>query len=135
MARIPDKRNAEIFSARSADVKGIIRPADGKTDAENAEDYKDIPPLDTWLRSSLLGMHNKRSATGAGDQAVLVVRADLLYRYPNTAIYAQKALPGGGGPNDPRIEQNLTNDQFAKQINSLFTGARSCRISNSLGSI
>jgi hypothetical protein len=98
------------------DVKGIIRPVDGKTDAETTEAYKDIPPLDTWLRSSLLGMHNKRSATGAGDQAVLVVRADLLYRYPNTAIYAQKALPGNGGPNDPRIEQNLTNDQFATQI-------------------
>lgn len=98
------------------DVKGIIRPLDGKTDAETTEAYKDIPPLDTWLRSSLLGMHNKRSATGAGDQAVLLIRADLLYRYQNTAIYVQKALPGGSGPNDPRIEQNLTNDQFAKQI-------------------
>jgi len=98
------------------DVKGIIRPVDGKTEAETTEAYKDIPPLDTWLRNSLLGMHNKRSATGAGDQAVLVIRGDLLYRYQNAAIYVQKALPGGGGPNDPRIEQNLTNDQFAKQI-------------------
>ena len=98
------------------DVKGIIRPVDGKTEAETTETYKDIPPLDTWLRSSLLGMHNKRSATGAGDQAVLIIRGDILYRYQNTTIYVQKALPGDGGPNDPRIEQNLTNDEFGKQI-------------------
>jgi hypothetical protein len=59
-----------------------------------AEDLKDIPRIHQWLRNSALGLHNQRDAQGDASQVVLVVRGDLLKRYPNTFIYAQRAQWG-----------------------------------------
>jgi hypothetical protein len=60
-------------------------------DKEFAEELKDIPRLHQWDRKSELGSHNKRDAQGDKSQVILVVRGDLLKRYPNTIIYAQQA--------------------------------------------
>ena len=56
------------------------------------EKLRDIPPLHRWNRSSTLGTHDQRatSGTGAAD-LVLVVRGELLRRYPRAAVYAQAA--------------------------------------------
>jgi len=98
------------------DVKGVIRPAEGLSEAELAEKYKDIEPIDTWSGDSLLGTHNKRAAAGDPEQLVLVVRGDLLKRYPNTLIFAQKAIPDPNGGEDPVIDLNLDETGFQKSV-------------------
>lgn len=67
------------------------RPQDVK-DKEWAESLKDIPRLHQWDRKSELGTHNQRDAQGDKSQVILVIRGDLLKRYPNTIVYAQRAV-------------------------------------------
>lgn len=109
------------------DVNGIIHPtspndAAALTPAQKAaeqakltEAHKDIKPIDTWKRASTLDSHNNRSSTGAKSQVVLVIRGDLLKRYPNTLIFAQKAIPGDAKIN-PQIETNLTPSEFDTEL-------------------
>ncbi len=98
------------------DVKGIIRPKADKTEAELTEEYKDIKPIHTWPVSSLLGRHNNRDAEGDAEQLVLVIRGDLLKRYPNTLIFAQKAIPGETPDDDPVIDLDLSDTEFDTQL-------------------
>jgi hypothetical protein len=72
------------------DVKGIITNETNLTKEQLTEKYKDITPLDKWTSTSLLGGHNNRNL-GGQKQVVLVIRGELLKKYPNTIIYAQKA--------------------------------------------
>jgi hypothetical protein len=67
------------------------RPQDVK-DKEWTESLKDIPRLHQWDRKSSLGTHNQRDAQGDISQVILVIRGDLLKRYPNTIVYAQRAV-------------------------------------------
>jgi hypothetical protein len=97
------------------DVRGIIRPADGKTESALTEEYKDIKPIHTWTTDSLLGSHNNRDTSGKSEQAVLLIRGDLLKRYPNTVIFAQKAI-AGSNPDEPVIDLDLTAEEFATQV-------------------
>jgi len=56
------------------------------------ESLRDIPPLHRWLRSSNLGDHDARERPGDNEvEVVLVIRGELLKRYPNAVIYAQAA--------------------------------------------
>jgi hypothetical protein len=56
------------------------------------EKLRDIPRLDRWSRSSPLGAHDHRQSGGpAKEEVVLVVRGELLKRYPNAVIYAHRA--------------------------------------------
>jgi hypothetical protein len=99
------------------DVKGIINNETGLTQEELTEKYKDIKPLDTWTSTSKLGEHNNRNIHGA-KQVVLVVRGDLLKKYPNTIIYAQKAKiyrDKDGNP-DPEHEPVIVEIQTAEQM-------------------
>jgi hypothetical protein len=53
------------------------------------EAWKDIsPPIDQWPGASALGTHNRQHGK---KNLVLVVRGELLKKYPQTIIYAQKA--------------------------------------------
>ena len=109
------------------DVNGIIRPktpeelaADtpeeiAAVEAKLTEEHKDIKPIDTWKRASTLDSHNNRSSTGATSQVVLLIRGDLLKRYPNTLIFAQKAVPGDQLI-DPRIDTDLTAVEFETHL-------------------
>ena len=54
------------------------------------EKLYDIPEIHTWAATSNLGDHNHRA--GAGAQAVLVIRGQLLKRYPTAVIFAQHAV-------------------------------------------
>lgn len=72
------------------DVKGIIADDPGLTPEQLAERYKDIIPLDQWPLASPLGTH-RNPQRPQGKQLVLVVRGELLKKYPNTIIFAQKA--------------------------------------------
>lgn len=51
----------------------------------------DITQIHTWGKSTALGTHTPRPAAPASDYLVLLVRGDLLRRYPNTVVYAARA--------------------------------------------
>ncbi len=53
------------------------------------EKLRDILPLHEWSTSSLLGTHNNRLQNGK--TLVLVIRGELLKRYPTAVIYAHRA--------------------------------------------
>lgn len=56
------------------------------------EKLRDIPPLHTWSIRSELGGHDHREANGSKEEeVVLVIRGELLKKFPTAAIYAQKA--------------------------------------------
>jgi hypothetical protein len=67
-----------------------------------AEKLRDITRIHEWKKSSLLGDHNNRDPDGRfrrpkdplDRMVMLVIRGDLLKRYPNTIIYAQHATWG-----------------------------------------
>ncbi len=71
------------------DVGGFVTP---DTTPEDADSLKDIKPIDRWSRSDRLGVHNARDPNADTEQLVFVIRGDLLKKYPNTVIYAQKAI-------------------------------------------
>ena len=64
------------------------------------EHYKDIKEIHTW-RGSKLGVNKHRP----GEDLVLIIRGDLLKRYPNTVIYAVEAVPTNNG--DDSVQPNM----------------------------
>ncbi len=55
------------------------------------ESLKDLTPINTWAAASLLGTHSSRATPPGGSYLVLLLRAELLRRYPNTIVYASHA--------------------------------------------
>ncbi len=56
------------------------------------EELKDIVPLHYWSKRSGLGDHDNREVPGEkGEEVVLVIRGELLKKYPRAVIYAHKA--------------------------------------------
>lgn len=56
------------------------------------EKLRDIPPIHRWPRTSDLGDHDYREQGGEKDEeVVLVVRGELLKKYPTAEIYAHRA--------------------------------------------
>lgn len=97
------------------DVNGIIKPDENKTPAELGEAHKDIKPIHTWPLASSLGDHNNRITQNNTEQLVLVIRGDLLNKYPNTFIFAQKAVAGHIA-GEPEIDRDLTDAEFRDHI-------------------
>ncbi|WP_254532750.1 hypothetical protein [Natrinema gelatinilyticum] len=67
-------------------------------------EQNDIAEIHAWDGSKNLGKQSPSSGAGDGETLVLLVRGELLQRYPNTTIYAAKAKqkPGSNpGPNEP----------------------------------
>ena len=98
------------------EVKGVSNP-DTPTDAEK---LKDIVKIHTWQSPSELGSHKPDPGPNADvqpgeKQVVLVIRGELLKRYPNTVIYAQKAIDDGDGNNVIR-EKDPTESEFDKEF-------------------
>jgi hypothetical protein len=91
------------------DVTGVI--AEDEDEKARNERLKDLPPLHTWRQSEDLGEHDHRRGAGAGERVVLVIRGDLLKRYPNTIIYAQKAQWGSGD----RINRLVLHDETGEK--------------------
>ncbi len=66
---------------------------EGLTPEELKEKLKDIPPIHTWLKGSDLGDHDHREVPGENEEeVVLVIRGELLKKYPNAIIYAHRAV-------------------------------------------
>ena len=87
------------------DTRGILAEQPGETADAVSERSKDITPLDTWTTASALGAH-RNPKRPPGEQVVLTVRGDLLKKYPNTLIYAQKAHLARDGSGNPRPGDN-----------------------------
>ncbi len=71
------------------DVSMMLPPNPTPDDKER---LRDVPELHKWSLRSDLGTHNQREANGAAALLVLVIRGELLKRYPTAVIYAQKAV-------------------------------------------
>jgi len=56
----------------------------------SAQPQLDIPPINQWEQHAL------GTAATAGDKLVLLIRGELLRRYPNTVIYAVRAVENDG---------------------------------------
>ena len=80
------------------DVGDAVNRNPNKTAAQIEEELLDIAKLHTWDRSTALGDHVNRplpDGAEAGEaRLVLVVRGDLLKKYPTAVIYAQQAKWG-----------------------------------------
>ena len=83
------------------DTSGCVN-TEGLAPAQLEEKVRDITRLHEWPPESRLGAHNNRDPLGLGGpetdpeerRVVLVIRGDLMKRYPNTVIYAQRARWG-----------------------------------------
>jgi hypothetical protein len=65
----------------------------GESEENQREPFYDIPKLHLWPRASTLGDHDHRQKPGEPpkNEVVLVVRGELLKKYPRTVVYAHKA--------------------------------------------
>ncbi|MGH8556575.1 MAG: hypothetical protein ACRESZ_03755, partial [Methylococcales bacterium] len=94
------------------EVKGVSNP---DTKPADAEQLKDISKIYAWQSTSNLGAHKpepgqKADVQPGEKQVVLVIRGELLKRYPNTVIYAQKAKDDGTGAKVLREPDSSTED-------------------------
>jgi hypothetical protein len=77
----PTDQRGTVFS-RFWDRRGAM------TDAAGAPPEADLLPIAGWQRSEKLGTHLTRAAS---DLVVVLIRGDLLGRYPGSTIYLQRA--------------------------------------------
>jgi hypothetical protein len=92
------------------DVSGYVpQPGDPANPAQLAELLKDIPPINTWPLGTPLGQNENRTDV-VPDNVVLLIRGELLRRYPNTVIFAGKAKAGTGGDNGRVLDE--TDERF-----------------------
>jgi hypothetical protein len=74
------------------DVRSFI-DSEGLSQDPLKEKLYDIPELHRWPATSNLGDHNNRASPGeTGEEAILVIRGELLKKYPTAVIFAQHAL-------------------------------------------
>jgi hypothetical protein len=72
------------------DVAGVV-PAAGST--IDPEKLRDILPIAGWAPNNALGSNSARvQSPNGGERTVLVVRAELIQRYPNVIVYAVPAV-------------------------------------------
>ncbi|MEO1447945.1 MAG: hypothetical protein AAFV07_00360, partial [Bacteroidota bacterium] len=76
--------------------------ADGDPEDVFAEGQTDIKKIHEWLSNTRLGTHSGRAGLSTPNPLVLVIRGDLLKRFPDTVIYARKAKFSSGGPQAER---------------------------------
>jgi hypothetical protein len=76
-------------------------------DEQRREELKDIPPLHRWSQSSKLGDHDHREqGRNNEEELVLVIRGELLKKYPTAVIYAHKAKWQPKSDTDPTIDKS-----------------------------
>jgi hypothetical protein len=72
----------------------VPQPGDPADPDALRELLKDIPPIHTWPKAQGLGEHENRKDI-VDNNLVLIVRGEVLKRYPNTIIFAGKAVLQG----------------------------------------
>jgi hypothetical protein len=76
----------------------------GPGDTNDPERLKDIKPIHTWAETSSLG-DNGTQPPDSPEPLVLLVRGDLIRRYPNALVYAVEAEDNPNGPRDLGTEE------------------------------
>jgi hypothetical protein len=79
------------------DVNSFLPPQ--PVPANLKESLRDIPPIHLWHKTNTptkpkqneLGQHNQRALLSGKTQLVLVIRGELLKKYPTAVVYAHKA--------------------------------------------
>lgn len=74
------------------DVSGYVAPPGTTLDPET---LKDIRPIHAWPKSAALGANTSRRPPPGGEHLVLLMRGELLRRYPNATVYAVRATRAG----------------------------------------
>jgi hypothetical protein len=101
------------------DVRKKLAEATDKKAAR--EKLKDIKPLHLWPQASNLEEHDNREAGAtAEDEVVLVIRGELLKKYPNTVISAQPARWKLGVNNKPDKSQERELDDSRPAMTPLY---------------
>ncbi|MEV7037788.1 hypothetical protein [Amycolatopsis sp. NPDC051061] len=91
-------------------------PVPNETAGQRRERGYDIPPITEWPPATRLGDNENRQPDDPRpggpqrDDLVLVVRGELLKKYPTAAIYAQRAQFPGNDPSRPRELMDLPAD-------------------------
>jgi hypothetical protein len=67
------------------DHRGYV-PAPGET--FDPEVFRDIKPIHGWPKTAALGANSARRPPPGGQHLVLLVRGELIHRYPNVIVYA-----------------------------------------------
>lgn len=109
--RLLDKQTEAISGIPEKDIDELVEELIKQELLE--EMLKDITPLVTWRHNPLGGNQNRPT-----EDLVLVVRGDLLRRYPNALIYAVDAVPGPQGEPVPALSEYL--DQGAEPRPRIF---------------
>ncbi|MGV9267631.1 hypothetical protein ACWDRR_23570 [Kitasatospora sp. NPDC003701] len=75
------------------DPRAVLSPP-GETPEQRRERLYDIRPVHRWGTGALLGENDNRQLPGTGrkEDLILVIRGELLKKYPNTAVYAHRAV-------------------------------------------
>ncbi|HEY6793074.1 MAG TPA: hypothetical protein VI248_00150 [Kineosporiaceae bacterium] len=84
--------------------------SEGLSEDPLKEKLYDIPEIHRWPGTSVLGAHDHRLPPGTPPtaQAVLVIRGELLKKYPNTVVYAHHAKWAmSGGHVDPNQRRDF----------------------------
>lgn len=95
-------------------VEGLV---DEKASDHDPELSKDITRLARWSAASPLGSHDPRGMP-TDERAVLLVRGDVLKRYPNTLVYAVPTLVTG----DPALDE-YSDGSDAGRLWPIFSGS------------
>jgi hypothetical protein len=100
------------------DVRGVL-DVEGLDPEALKEKLRDIPELHSWPPAAKLGDNDNREQSGDDEEeVVLVVRGELLKKYPNAVIYAQKARwklkDGHVDPSQERELEEITEAEEAK---------------------
>lgn len=95
------------------DVSGAI-PA--PTDEAAVEAAKDIPPIHTWAATATLGASVSGAGANPDGVVVVLIRGELLRRYPNTIVYLVRAA-WSANQRIPKLVLGAEEQEFP-----LFTG-------------
>ncbi|MFF0477577.1 hypothetical protein [Streptomyces sp. NPDC004284] len=96
---------------------------DARGTVEPAQEQPDVPPMRDWGRQSALGEH-LRKPEGGDDAVVLLVRGEVVRRFPSLGLHARRALAPAvpGGPR--RLGEQRIEPVFSGEIGAdvLFVG-------------
>jgi hypothetical protein len=99
---------------------GADYDAEGIDEEERQERTMDIKEMHSWSKSAKIGFNSPRAAKGTTAKLVLVIRGELLRRYPNTMITAVQAQ-WATDPTTGLIDKNLPRTLTTVEKFPLFT--------------
>lgn len=105
------------------DASSHLETEEDLSEEEQKEKLRDITPLHFWSKYSGLGQHDNRKKEGDDEEVVLVLRGELLKKYPTAVVYAHKArwqLKKDGTPDYTKTrlleEVETSSDSLSKNI-------------------